>query len=210
MTIACGPVGSGADGTSTTATSSTTGSPTTGVPASTGTQDTGPAEECLEAVHGGTLQAGEPQQLTCGVPELCADEGALVFRLEGVDAVMANYEDASAATTDDIERARCLATALRDRTPGQFIIHPRIGDDLLDGFGREVLGDLVVERWDRYICKLIFPEPVGCRVHERLRVLRPPAFFADCVEGDAFALWRCLLDAFEPEPVCVAGPLACP
>ncbi|MFY0540517.1 hypothetical protein [Nannocystis pusilla] len=77
-------------------------------------------------------------------------------------------------------------------------------------FGLEIVGELVVARSDRGSCEAIEPAPKSCHVRERLRVLRPPESFADCIDGDALALWRCLLDPVEPEPVCAAGPLACP
>ncbi len=212
LVIACGPVDVDPGGTSTSETGDTseTGAvPTTGSETTGGPLDMGGAEQCLAVHYPGDLWTG-PLQLTCDAAELCAGEGRLWFRLEGVDFFEPDYDAATAAETNELERARCLARALRDRTPGQFLFAPILGDDTPYLFGREIVGELVVERGEANGCKLLAPEPVGCHVNERLRVLRPPEFFAGCVDGDALALWRCLFDAFAPEPECVAGPLTCP
>jgi hypothetical protein len=215
--LACGPGSPGDTAASTLGTTTlSTGGPyasSTGAdPTSTSSGgSTTPTSGCnsLEIFHPGELWSDEAPELTCGAAELCPGEDPIVFALVGEGLLDGDFLSPSSAETD-IPRARCLAAALRDRTPGQFLLLPVQGNEVLHIFAREIVGDLAVERTDRAGCELIAPEPESCYVHERLRELRPPEFFATCIEGDALALWLCLYDAFEPESACVAGPLSCP
>ncbi|MCY1070577.1 hypothetical protein OV090_37900 [Nannocystis sp. RBIL2] len=213
LTLACAPKQEPGDTDSqstSTSTSTSTSEPattTTSTP-TTGAVDMMTEAACLEDIHPGDLWPGVDLALTCGGLELCPGDDPIVFQLDGPELA----DDLSSPTSveTDLERARCLATALRDRTPGQFLFMPVIGSEIPYVFGLEIVGELVVARSDRGSCEAIEPEPKSCHVHERLRVLRPPEYFADCIDGDALALWRCLLDPVEPEPACAAGPLACP
>jgi hypothetical protein len=205
------PTDASADTTGTTDPTTGTTDPTTGTTATptTGEPDATTGEPCLESVHPGDLLFGESPELTCGAAELCPGDGPITFQLAGPGLADHDFSSPSSAETD-LERARCLAAALRDRTPGQFLLLPVDGGEILYIFGREVVGELALERSELAECVLIAPEPKSCHVRERLRVLRPPEFFAACVDGDALALWKCLHDAFEPEPACAPGPLVCP
>ncbi|WP_434418135.1 hypothetical protein [Nannocystis pusilla] len=211
LTLACGPNPAPGDTDSqSTSTSTSTSEPaatTTSTP-TTGGLDMMSEAACLEEIYPGDLSTAPELALTCGGPELCPGDDAIIFKLDGPGLA----DDLSSPTSveTDLERARCLAKTLRDRTPGQFLFIPVIGTEIPYVFGLEIIGDLVVARSDRGTCEAIEPEPPSCHVQERLRVLRPPEYFADCVDGDALALWRCLLDPVEPEPACAAGPLACP
>ncbi|MCY1008584.1 hypothetical protein OV079_24085 [Nannocystis pusilla] len=209
LPLACGPAPApgDTDSQSTSSSASEPANPTTSAP-TTGGLDMMTEAACLEEIHPGDLGFGSEPALTCGGLELCPGDDPIVFQLDGPGLA----EDLSSPTSveTDLERARCLATALRDRTPGQFLFVPVIDTEIPYVFGLEVVGELVVARSDRGLCEAIEPEPKSCHVHERLRVLRPPEYFADCVDGDAIALWRCLVDPVEPEPACAAGPLACP
>lgn len=197
---ACGPAPAPAndDTTGTTeadpGSTSSTSTPTTGADESSST-----TEPCLAFEY--TLDDG-PWRLTCKAPTLCPGEGQLYFELEG---------DLSAPTsveTDQLERARCMLTALAGRSFGQFDFS-RVQDVyVLDVNSLEILGDAAVARSRPGLCPDLYPSP--CDSHEQLRPLREPAFFADCVEGDALTVYTCLADALLPEPACLPGPLDCP
>ncbi|PCC73589.1 hypothetical protein SAMN02745121_07337 [Nannocystis exedens] len=211
LLLACAPeLAPGDTDSQTTGTSTGTGEPTTSTTTAptTGAVDMMIEAACLEDIHPGDLWPEIEPAVTCGGLELCPGDDPIVFELDGPGI----WDDLSTPTSveTDLERARCLATALRDRTPGQFMFLPVRGREVLHLFGLEIVGELVVIRSERASCELIYPEPKSCHVKERLRVLRPPEYFADCVDGDALALWRCLLDAVEPEPACAPGPLSCP
>ncbi|MDC0716490.1 hypothetical protein [Nannocystis bainbridge] len=212
LALACGPApapgDTDAEPTSTT-TSSTTGTTTgTTLAPTTSEGDTTTGEACLEATRPGELWSDQEPALTCGGPELCPGGDPIYFELDG--PIFDGDFSAPTSAVTDLERARCLAVALRDRTPGQFMFMPGHSPQVLHVFGLEIVGEFAVTRSDRSGCELSHPEPKSCHVRERLRQLRPPAFFADCVDGDALALWQCLYHAAEPEPACAAGPLVCP
>jgi hypothetical protein len=211
LALACGPNPAPGDtsaeeasstGPADASTSTSTTGPTTGQPETTG-------EACLEDIHPGDLWGGEGPVLTCGAPELCPGEQPIWFELDGPDIFDGDLFNVTTVETD-VERARCLVAALRDRTPGQFIFVPTHDVYTLHVYGLEIVDDLALTRSDSADCVLIAPEPKYCHVRERLRVLRPPQFFADCIDGDARDLWLCLYDSVEPEPACHPGPLACP
>lgn len=200
------PIGGDTDATSTggetttTSTTSTTTPTTTGEPTSTGST-TGDEAACLEAAHRGD---GYPMDwmLTCDLPELCPGEDLLVFQL-GIDDLL----DPGTVDVDDLERARCMAAALRDRTPGRLEWAVVVGfEAIFYPLGLEVLGDTALAHAVRFPVTLDLPGPKN--VHESLHLLRPPEFFADCADGDAMQVWLCLVDSVEPD--CLPGPLACP
>lgn len=70
----------------------------------------------------------------------------------------------------------------------------------------EILGDPAVVRAQPGWCTL----DAACHSREQLHALRPPELFAACIDGDALALYRCLVDPFQPTSVCLPGPLECP
>lgn len=213
LALACGPTpGNTSDtepgSTGSTDAASTSTTDTTSVP-TMGSPDATTGEACIEDIHPGDFWFGEEPTLTCGAPELCADDSPLQFELDGPGVLDGDFSNPTTVETD-LERARCLIAALRDRTPGQFVFLPVHTPDILHVYGLEILGDLAVTRSDRAECELIAPEPKSCYAHERLRVLRPPEFFASCIDGDARTLWLCLYDSVEPDPACHPGPFACP
>jgi hypothetical protein len=180
------------------ATEDVTSTPTTGDP---GEDSTSTGAACLEFEKPWTGEFPPHWQLGCDAPTLCPGEAPLVVFLEG------EWNDPTSVEIEEPERARCFIKALAGRTFGQFDFSPVV-DGSPDSLSLEILGDLAVARSAPGGCKLSFPSP--CRDREALRVLRPPGFFEDCVEGDARALWLCLSDALEPLPACGTGPLACP
>src|SRR5690606_6141448 len=106
---------------------------------------------------------------------------------------------------DDLERARCMVQALRDRTVGQFS-WLAVADSVVfaDPLSLEILGDAALSRSRRGVVELIAPD----NAYEGLYLLRGPDFFSACKGGDAMALWLCLVDPVVPG--CLAGPLPCP
>jgi hypothetical protein len=171
-----------------TPTGSTSDPPTTAstgpdTDSSTGEQTTGSA--CLEFAND-RVNDDVAVQFTCGLPLLCGG-GEPVFFFAG-DGV----------TTDDIETARCLAAALRDRTPGTIQYQqPSLGHHVTT---IEILGEQAVHRDD-------FLQDFNWTYDEKVTFLRPTEFFTDCAEGSAFAVFNCLEDAFLDE---CAGELECP
>lgn len=191
--VACADrtVGGDTDATSTGAMSSST---STAEPTSTGT--TGDQTECLELMYELDEPSMPPWMATCTLPELCPGEQALVFQLGTGDIF-----DPQTVETDDLPRARCMAAALRDRTPGQIRWW---SDEVGREYSLEILGDLVLARSIETITELID----GFDAQEALFALRPREFFEACAFGDAMEVWLCLMDAVEPG--CLPGPLACP
>lgn len=165
----------------TTGTTGTTDDPSTGEPA------------CLDVHEFGF----DPDlEFTCGLPELCPGDASLVFDLAG------GVEDLGVESISDVERARCMIAALRDRTPGHFMIRvwpkDQLGEDELRD---EIFGDTAARR-------RVSQNDFNIDRFEFVKPLRPPQFFADCLaDGSDSALWACLWDAFED--TCVTT-LACP
>ncbi|WAS93494.1 hypothetical protein [Nannocystis punicea] len=197
------PVEDGTEaGSSTTSTTSTTAVTTTleGTTAetpTTGESTTEAPQPCLE--HNYTGGAPGAWMLTCGLPELCGGDEPLTFFTTSPDALAPGEVE-----VDDLERARCMAAALRDRTLGQItwwhvvdvqVVSAPVSLEIVlhTAFVRSVAGSTLLEQDDTY---------------EGIYDLRPPEFFADCAEGDALAVWLCLVDAIEPQ--CLPGPLGCP
>lgn len=203
--VACGPVSpvdsdageSDAAGTNTTSTGS---EPTSeAVPTSSDPGD--PDAGCLEVEYPHEDETRPSWRLGCEGPSLCFAELPLIVTLMGDDA-----EGTNEIHVDDLERARCMVTALAKRQPGQFDFAVTRNVDVLGVYSVEVLGDVAVARTRPGQC---WQPPGGCLVHESLRALRPAAFFSDCIDGDARALYLCLVDSFEPTPACLPGPLEC-
>lgn len=190
------PVEGDTDATSTgTGASSTSTSTTTGEPDPTSTT-TGAAGPCLELSYDVDDPATPVWMLTCGLPELCPGEDPLIFQVSGDDILAPQTVE-----VDDIERARCMAAALRDRIPGQIRWWSEAaGHD----YSLEILGETALVRSIESITMLID----GFDAYEALRRLHPPEFFAACADGDAMQVWLCLMGSVEPE--CLPGPLACP
>lgn len=133
--------------------------------------------------------------LTCGSPELCPGDGPLIFTLGST-----NTYDPGSAETADLERARCMAAALRDRTPGQ--LHFWSGEVGRE-FSLEILGELALGRSVATINDI--NDSYGA--YEGLYRLHPPEHFFACAAGDALQVWLCLVD-FGPD-ACEPGPLPC-
>jgi hypothetical protein len=162
---------SGDDSGTSSTTDLTTGDETTG-----GT--TGPA--CLQIDHGGDPgQWPEQPEFTCGLSPTCPGEGTVVFK-----------PTFPGSTTNDIDRARCMAAALRDRTPGLLEFEESGTVHTL-----EVLGEQVIRR-EEY-------EGIGFGYSwfEWVEPLQPPEFFADCAEGTASEVRDCLIFATTDECV---------
>lgn len=206
LTTACGPAPASADddtgGTTeadpgSTSSTSSTSTPTTGADETSST-----GEPCLALEYPADDGSPSSWRLGCDAPALCPGEGVLVFRIEG---------DLSAPTsveTEALERARCMVTALADRSFGQFDFI-RVEDVFVhDMLSLEIVGDAAVARSEPGGCA--DPDPSTCHSHEQLHLLREPAFFADCIEGDALAVYTCLTDPLAPDPACLPGPLDCP
>lgn len=178
-------------------TATTTGEPatsssTTDAPATTGT--TGDPGVCLD------WEANDPglefpPELSCGLPELCAGDGPLQFVIDG-----GTIEDPDAVSTADLQRARCMAAALRDRLPGQIRFGTEFGLGS-DDYELEILGASAIRRRS-YMQDFSFDK------HVRVRPLLPADAYAACAEGTAKEIWACLRKGFED--VCVTGELACP
>ncbi|MBZ5712777.1 hypothetical protein [Nannocystis pusilla] len=193
------PIGEDSETGATTSTTSTA-TTTTEVPTSgSGEPDTTTeaAEPCLE--HSYSDPDPDAWMLTCGLPELCAGDEPLVFITSSDDIL-----DPGEVQVDDLQRARCMAAALRDRSPGQ-IAWWHVADVVvrLSPVSLEIAGD-------RALAHSVADNVHGSQpnVHEAVYPLRPPEFFAACAEGDALAVWLCLMDSVEP--TCLPGPLACP
>lgn len=124
-----------------------------------------------------------PPEFTCGLPERCPGDGPLVFVVDGP------LGDPDSVQTDDIDRARCMAAALRDRLPGQMFFGRQLGL----GFDRrelEVVGLDVIDRLD-YIEDFNFEKTAT------ILPLLPPDDFAECAEGTALQIWMCLTRSYE-------------
>jgi hypothetical protein len=192
------PIGEDTDAGSTTSTATTTTAateaPTTGT---TSSEPDTTAEPCLE--HSYT--SGHPLvwKTTCGLPELCSGDEPLMFTTTNIDAM-----DPGEVEVEDLERARCMAAALRDRAPGQFAWSQVIGTEVIwSPISLEIVGDTALVR---NVQGIHVPELDD--THEAIYPLRPPEFFAACAEGDTLAVWLCLMDSVEP--TCLPGPLTCP
>lgn len=204
--LACGPEPATTDTTggssSSTSTGASTGQPTGG-DGSTGTttgdvsSDTGATTDAGVCHDWEATDPGQdfPSELSCGLPELCPGDAPLEFILAG-----GSLESPDSVTTADIARARCMAAALRDRTPGQisFGAPLAIGSD---HYVLEILGPTVIRRRS-------MSEDFAFDKYVRVRPLLPPDAYAGCAEGTAKQVWTCLTKSFED--VCVTGELACP
>ena len=204
--IACGPVApddaDASEGDAAGATATSTGGESTSEAAPT-SDDTGVTDAgCLEVEYPNEHATSPAWRLGCEGPALCFAEMPLIVTLLGEDP-----EGTDEVDVDDLERARCMVTALAERRPGQFDFAVTRGVDVLGIHSLEILGGVAVARDQPGLCN---PIPGACQVHERLRALRPATFFSGCVDGDARALWLCLADSLEPAPTCLPGPLECP
>ncbi|MBA3546277.1 MAG: hypothetical protein H0T76_07340 [Nannocystis sp.] len=169
----------------------TSGEPTTGAPTS-GEPSTG-EPVCIDFY----MEQYDPNEeitpplFTCGLPELCPgpDGKPLVFTQEN-DLV----------ATKDIERGRCMAKAMRDRTPGlfRFTVWPILGFDTTT---IEILGETILVR--RHVLS-DFNEDYGERGHQ----LFAPEKYTPCVDGPAAVVLKCLTDGYSE--ACVSEPLSCP
>lgn len=207
MFAGCGPesaatdAGGGSSGSSGAATDS-------GAPTSSSGQGTSSASTTSGDASSGTTSSvlcldweapdpGEafPAALTCGLAELCAGAGALQFTVDGGSLTMPD-----AVSTDDIQRARCMASALRDRTPGvlRFTVPLSLGSD---DHELEILGDDAIRR-HAYQNDFNFEKSV------RVRPLLPPADYAACAEGTAKQVYLCLVAGFVD--ACTGGAPRCP
>ncbi len=187
------------------------GSSSTGEPTGTGTDSTGAAdseggtgpitEGCVEVSYAAKYAPVEEPgwELGCGSPELCTGDKTIVFYVHGA------LNAPTAVETKELERARCMATALRDREVGSFDYVVVGAESVVMGLGGvEILGEEAIGRWEPGTCSL---KP--CQTTEALRQIRAPGFFSDCVHSDAKALWLCISRALEEEPSCLLGPLPC-
>lgn len=198
---ACGPEPGTNDSTSGTGDTST-GTGTTPTSGSDETADTTGETVCFAVDY--PSKRGPPNdpgwELGCGFPALCPGELPVVFSIAG------DLDAPTSVETGELERARCMARALRDRQFGQFAFMPVDADGWVVGlYSLEIVGEQALARGEPGQCQLENP----CKTHEALRLLRPPEFFAACVDGDARALFLCLWDPIVPEPACLAGPLPC-
>lgn len=156
----------------------TTGEGSTGTTIEEGSSGEGTtaAPVCLE-FHDGRVADTPVVHFTCGLPTLCGDGEPPLFIPEGNDGW----------TVDDLERARCMAAALRDRTPGVIAYQePALGHHT---FTIEILDEEVVLRED-------WLEDFNWSYDETVKFLKPTEFFAACADGSAFALHGCLGEAF--------------
>lgn len=188
--------------TSTASTATTTGTatevPTTGTASGEPESTTKPAEACLEHEYAGEFPPA--WKLTCGLPDLCGSEEPLMFTTSNLEVF-----DPGEVEVEDLERARCMAAALRDRSPGQIAWEQVVGVDAVWApLSLEIVGDAALVRSVRGVKEGIIDEDT----FEVIRPLRPSEFFAACAEGDALAVWLCLMDSVEP--TCLPGPLTCP
>jgi hypothetical protein len=81
-------------------------------------------------------------------------------------------------STDDIDRGRCMAAALRDRTPGQTFFAAEYGLIGWHAHAIEIVGELGVLR-DSVV------DDFFAEYHERVDMLLPPADFEECAVGPA-------------------------
>ncbi len=124
---------------------------------------------------------------TCGLGELCPGDGPLWYT-----------DDGKGWQTDDFMRARCMAAAMRDRTPGQIQYQqPALGHDI---YTLEILGEQVIVRND-------YVNDFNYAYSERVTFLKPPEFFAECAVGTGNSVHGCLENGFTDE---CATTLDCP
>lgn len=173
------------DGTTTdaTTTDATTGDATT-IDLTTG-------DTCLEHEIEDPGEWPEELVLGCQLDELCAGATPLEFDPLGNDGW----------TVEDIDRAHCMATAMRDRTPGKLLYQETEEGGTGDFFVIEIHGEQVSLRHTHE--GLGF----GFDYKERVTFLREPAFFADCAGGTAAEVHTCLAQGFTDE---CATQLECP
>lgn len=198
------PTSEDTDGDTTTAvTTSATASTTADVPTGgTTDEDTAMTEPCLEQTYNGESSPAA-WMLTCNLPELCPGAEPLMFEVESDLDLL----EPGAVTVDDLERARCMLEALRDRTQGHVTWDILLDDAVVRAaFSLEIVLDRVLVHSARFPVELIEPGPHN--IHERYHQLRESEFFHDCLAGDAKAVFLCLVDAAVPE--CLPGPLLCP
>lgn len=179
---------------STAPTTSSTDAPTTSATGDPGNATSDPEAPCIEERYDDV----DPQTwvLTCGLPELCPGESPLVFVTSTGDVA-----DPGVAKVTDLERARCMVAALRDRTFGQLTWSVDLGF--------VVTASLEIFAPDTAIVRDVGPDNSSePNVNERLHPLREPEFFADCVDGDDTEIFICLRDSILPE--CQPGSLECP
>ena len=170
--VGTGTTGGGTDGTTGEVPTGTTEDGSSG-------EGTTAAPVCLEFFNA-RVNDDVVVQFTCGLPTLCGDGEPVLFVTDGLDGW----------TVDDIERARCLAAALRDRTPGVIAYQePALGHHI---FEIEILGEEVVVRED-------WLEDFTWDYRETVTFLKPIEFFVDCAEGSAFAVHKCLSEGFTEE-----------
>jgi hypothetical protein len=196
------PLGEDSDATSTsTGTTSEPAStaelPTTGATSDASSTTEAEAPPCLELRY--SDDAPQTWMLTCGLPELCPGDGPLMFFTSTGDV-----SDPGVAKVNDLERARCMVAALRDRTFGQLTWWIDVG--FVYTASLELLADDAALTRSVDTSELIDPAPLNVR--EGLHPLRAPGFFADCEDGDATQLYKCLMDSVLPE--CLPEPLMCP
>lgn len=130
------------------------------------------------------------QSMTCGLPELCPGAVPLTFDIIEPDGW----------TTDDIDRARCMAAAMRDRTPGIVSFQHYGGNAGEDLRTIEILGGQAI---------VTHTESSDFNVDytERLVLVQIPAYFDECANGSASAIHQCLTEGFDV--VCI-DTLTCP
>lgn len=174
--------GSTTDGATTDAT--TTDATTTGT---TTDGTTGPA--CLEHSIADPEEYPDELVLGCQLDELCPGEGPMTFQPDGNEW-----------TTNDIDRGRCLVTAMRDRTIGTLRFQEGEEGDL-DAYTIEIHGEQVSLRHIRAGFGFDYA------YEERVTFLRETEFFTACVTGDANAVHTCLEDGFTAD---CATELECP
>lgn len=180
--------------TSTTAPTSTDGTMTDATTGDATTIDLTTGDTCLEHTIGDPGDWPEELVLGCHLDELCAGETPLEF----------DPLEKSGWTVDDIDRARCMATAMRDRTPGKLLYQqtdPENGGETGDFFVIEIHGEQVSLRHEH--------EGLGFGYDylERVTFLREPAFFTACAGGTATEVHECLTQGFTDE---CATQLECP
>lgn len=160
----------------TTGDGTTSDATTTGMTTSESTSDgtTGPA--CLDFSPEDPQDYPEQPHFTCGLAPLCPGDGPLTLLLKNTIWV-----------ASDIDRARCMATAMRDRTPGQLHFQTEESDDF---HTIEILSEQVIVV-DEY-----HGIGFGFSYDERVTFLKPPEFFADCSIGTGAEIHTCLTQGF--------------
>jgi hypothetical protein len=143
-----------------------------------------------------TFDPGDPfpPELTCGLPELCPGDAPLLFMVAGPPA------DPTTVEVADLDRARCMAAAMRDRQKGQVFFSVDEGgwDNLYE---LEILGPQAILRHHLHI-------DFNVEKWARVRELLPSEQYDTCSAGDAREVWLCLTQFYMEE--CVTGQLACP